>query len=454
MDTQLATIQTTLEIKTAESNSCADLVPRKEEQQEKNPNTREFKHATTDFETFLHIIKASLGSGLLATPDAFKNAGIALGLIGTAMAVAAITHTTAMLVRNSQTLCYMLKKPFLTYFETAEYAFEYGNLPAAKGHGGLARRFVKLFSLITYYGVNTIYMVLIASTIKQLVETRIDTQWNIRWYILLALIIILPVGVIKLMKFLAPFSAFANVCLFGGLGIILCRILRDLPPVSSRPLVAPIEKIPLFISTILFGCEGIGIVLPAENEMKNPDHFLGWTGVLSWSMFCIGISNAIVGFFGYLKFGDEVQGSISLNMQDDWISELVKILIALAILFSYGLQMTVTSEVVWDSVKDRFHKDNSKKAYYCVRSSLVVGTAVVAAVIPNLAPIISLFGAVGFSMMGLFCPAVIDLVLYYDPERGWTDWRCLKNILLMLAALAATLLGTYSSMVDIITNYE
>nr|XP_018916526.1 PREDICTED: proton-coupled amino acid transporter-like protein pathetic [Bemisia tabaci]XP_018916527.1 PREDICTED: proton-coupled amino acid transporter-like protein pathetic [Bemisia tabaci]XP_018916528.1 PREDICTED: proton-coupled amino acid transporter-like protein pathetic [Bemisia tabaci]XP_018916529.1 PREDICTED: proton-coupled amino acid transporter-like protein pathetic [Bemisia tabaci]XP_018916530.1 PREDICTED: proton-coupled amino acid transporter-like protein pathetic [Bemisia tabaci] len=442
-----------MEMKSSESASNVTQVMTRSQQEKVFP-PRQFKHATSDFETFLHIVKSSLGSGLLATPDAFKNAGIGLGLVGMAVAVLVITHATSILVRSSQAICCTLQKPHLTYADTAEYAFEYGNIPAVRPYAGFARKFVKVFSVITYYGVNTVYVVLIASSAKQLIENHIEWSLNIRWYILLVLVLILPLGIIKLMKFLAPFSAIANVCLFVGLGIILFKIMDDLPPLSERPFVAPIEKVPLFFATMLFGLEGIGTVLPVENEMKNPDHFLGWTGVLSVSMFFIGLVNAIVGLFGYWKYGDAVCGSISLNMEQDWLSELVKFLIAVAILFTYGLQMTVTSEVVWDSVQDYFHKDNSKVAYYCVRASLVVGTAIVAAIIPNLAPIISLFGAIGFSMLGLFCPAVIDFVLFYDVEKGLTDWRCWKNILLIIAAFSATFLGAYTSLADIISNYS
>jgi len=38
----------------------------------------------------------------------------------------------------------------------------------------------------------------------------------------------------------------------------------------------------------------------------------------------------------------------------------------------------------------------------------------IAAIVPNLAPIISLFGAVFFSILGLLCPAVIHLVAFWE----------------------------------------
>ena len=59
-------------------------------------------------------------------------------------------------------------------------------------------------------------------------------------------------------------------------------------------------------------------VLPIENKMKRPSELGGWTGVLN-----IGVTIAIllfsfIGFFGYLRFGDEIHGSITLNLPEDF----------------------------------------------------------------------------------------------------------------------------------------
>lgn len=48
--------------------------------------------------------------------------------------------------------------------------------------------------------------------------------------------------------------------------------------------------------------------------MKNPSHFLGCPGVLNFGMaFVVGLY-ALVGFMGYLKYGEDIQVSITLNL--------------------------------------------------------------------------------------------------------------------------------------------
>ena len=63
--------------------------------------------------------------------------------------------------------------------------------------------------------------------------------------------------------------------------------------------------------------QGIGVVLPLENQMRTPHEMRGWNGVLNTSMILVSCLYIAVGFFGYLKYGDQVAGSITLNLPVD-----------------------------------------------------------------------------------------------------------------------------------------
>jgi len=86
---------------------------------------------------------------------------------------------------------------------------------------------------------------------------------------------------------------------------------------------------------------------------------------------------------------------------------------------------------------------------YIVTESCFIPVAVAIAV-PNLGPIISLVGAICFSTLGLFCPAVIENVTYWDHGLGWRLW---KNIIVIIFALIALVTGTYASILEIISEY-
>lgn len=63
--------------------------------------------------------------------------------------------------------------------------------------------------------------------------------------------------------------------------------------------------------------EGIGTVMPVENQLRKPKDMAGWCGILNWAMLIVTISYGFLGFFGYLKYGDDVKATISLNLPSD-----------------------------------------------------------------------------------------------------------------------------------------
>lgn len=54
------------------------------------------------------------------------------------------------------------------------------------------------------------------------------------------------------------------------------------------------------------------------------------------------------------------------------MAEFIKILVGLAILFTFGLQMTAVMEVVWNIVQNKIKKENQDVGYYIVRAVAVV----------------------------------------------------------------------------------
>jgi proton-coupled amino acid transporter len=55
-------------------------------------------------------------------------------------------------------------------------------------------------------------------------------------------------------------------------------------------------------------------VMPLENNMKTPSHFIGCPGVLNIGMAIVVLLYTGVGFFGFLHYGDDTKGSITLNL--------------------------------------------------------------------------------------------------------------------------------------------
>ncbi|RZF43025.1 hypothetical protein LSTR_LSTR001203 [Laodelphax striatellus] len=432
----------------------ASTLDRDQKKKNEVAQSRDHSKATSDFGALLHVIKSSLGAGILASPDAFKHGGLIFSIFGTIFMGIVSTHCTHLVVKASQDLCFMLKKPKLCYPETAEAAFQEGAGKRLRRYARLFRKMVDFSQFITYYGINTAYVLIISSSAKEIVEYHFGLSYNIRWYSLATTLLVVPIGCVKHMKYLVPFSAMANFLLGIGITISFYYIFQDLPPIDSRPAIQSPSSISLFLSTVLLGMEGIGTIMPIENSMRHPSHFLGCPGVLNFAMLIVVSLITSLGFFGYLKYGDKTVGSITLNLPHDWLAESIKICVALAILFTYSLQLTASIEVLWDNVKHNFNKEIQGKAYYVIRVLLILGTVLLAIAVPNLSPVISLIGAVGFAVLGITIPVTIDTILYWDEGFGIGNWVLWKNGILLLISLYAMIAGGITSLIDIIEEYS
>ncbi|CAH2985487.1 unnamed protein product [Chilo suppressalis] len=420
---------------------------------------RKLAHPTSDMDTLIHLLKGSLGSGILAMPMAFLNAGLFFGLVATFLIGGICTYCVHVLVRTSHDLCRRIQKPSLGFAETAEAAFLSGP-PAVHKFSRLAKAMINWFLVIDLLGCCCVYIVFFSKNVKQVVDYyATGSDWHdidIRVYMATLLPFLIAINMIRNLKYLAPFSMIANLLVGTGMGITIYYLFQDIPSIQERSPFAGFERLPMFFGTAIFALEGIGVVMPLENNMKTPTHFIGCPGVLNTGMFFVVSLYAFVGFTGYLKYGTNTKSSITLNLpEDEILGQSVKLMIAVAIFFTYSLQFYVPMEIIWKNVRHWF---GAKKnlAEYSIRIALVIVTVAIAIAIPNLGPFISLVGAVCLSFLGLIFPAVIETVTYWDRPNGLGrfNWVLWKNTCLISFGILGFLTGSYVSILDIIKGEE
>ncbi|XP_058816422.1 proton-coupled amino acid transporter-like protein pathetic [Topomyia yanbarensis] len=415
---------------------------------------RNLTHPTTNIDTLIHLIKGSLGSGILAMPLAFKNAGLWFGLGATITIGLICTYCIHILVKCAHLLCQREQIPSLCYSDVAETAFLAGP-DKVKKYSWWARFSIDLFLVVDLIGCCCIYLVFVATNVKQVVDHYTNSDYNVRFYILCTLAPLICINLIRKLKYLTPFSLIANLLMGTGVGITLYYATHDMPSVSDRPAIAELNRMPMFFGTVIFALECIGVVMSLENNMKTPQNFIGCPGVLNFGMATVVVLYTSVGFLGYLKYGDETKGSITLNLPvEDFLAQAVKIMIAVAIFFTYSLQFYVPMEIIWKRTQHNFNEPRDF-AEYAIRIGLVILTVAIAVALPNIGPFVTLIGAVCLSTLGLMFPAIIELVTYYDvPGYGCCYWVLWKNIALILFGVIGFLTGTYVSIVEFTENLE
>lgn len=200
--------------------------------------------------------------------------------------------------------------------------------------------------------------------------------------------------------------------------------------------------------------EGIGAVMPVENSMEKPQEFLGKPSVLLISMIVVTVLYTVMGLLGYIRFGDEIRGSITLNLPtDEWAAITGQVLIGFAILFTYGLQFYIPMDILLRKIENRIAKRRNVSEIV-IRTGIMIVMGCLAIAVPDLEPFISLVGAVFFGSLGLFVPAFIEIVyLHTNDSYGPLRWKLYKNLFLMLFALIAMFAGAFVSIKDIVETY-
>lgn len=415
---------------------------------------RDKRNATSDLGATAHLLKSSLGTGILAMPKAIKNGGVLFGGIGTIIIGIICAHCVHILVRTSHVLCRRTKTPQMTYADTAYAAFLCGPKPI-RPWAFVSKIFVNTALCATYVGGACVYVVFIAASLKQVTDFRTGKDIDVRLYIVSLIPALVLLGQVRNLKYLVPFSMLANIFMMSGFAITLYYIFSNVKSIENVKLFSSAEQLPHFFATVIFAIEGIGVVMPVANNMKKPQHFLGCPSVLNITMSIVVILYAVMGVFGYLKYGEAVEASITLNLPiEETLAQVVKLLIAAAVLFTYGLQYFVPLEILWNAIKPMFSHKYAAISETMMRIGMVMITVIVAVAVPKLDPFISLVGAIFFSILGISIPAVIETISCWENHLGTFKWRLWKNSFLLIFALLALGFGSWISVIDIIDYYK
>lgn len=421
------------------------------EAQEYNPfEHRQVKKANSDARSLANLIKSSLGSGILAVPLAFANSGWAVGIVGTIIIAFICGHCVHIFVTVSRGCCKLVRKPLLGYAETCRAVFATGP-KRLRPLSNVAGVFAEFSLILTYVGVCCIFTVLIADSIKQLLDQYAPSFiLQVEYYCLLLLIPLCIMVQIRYLKWLASFSLIANVLLFLTFVICLYYIFKDDITIADKRVVGYPARFPAFLSTVIFAMEGIGVVMPVENAMKKPEHFLGCPSVLVIAMSFIMILYTTLGLFGYFRYGDELRGSITLNLPvDEWPAICAKSFIAISILFTYPLHFYVVIDVI-TTYGEPFIKEKYRNiTQIFVRIAIVFFCGAIGIALPMLEQIINIVGSVFYSILGLVIPGIVETVFRWN-DLGKFKWILWKNMLIVLFGVGCLVSGLTVTIMDIV----
>ncbi|XP_049730106.1 proton-coupled amino acid transporter 2 isoform X1 [Elephas maximus indicus] len=413
----------------------------------------------TGFQTLVHLVKGNMGTGILGLPLATKNAGILMGPLSVLAMGFVACHCMHILVRCARHFCHRLNKPFMDYGDTVMHGLEASPSSWLQNHAYWGRCVVIFFLIVTQLGFCCAYIVFVADNLKQIVEAingttntcvhngtmTLTPTMDSRLYMLSFLPFLVLLALIRNLRILSIFSLLANISMLVSLVIVVQYIVQGIPDPSRLPLVASWNTYPLFFGTAVFAFESIGVVLPLENNMKDTHRF---PAIVSLGMFIITALYIIIGTLGYLQFGDDIKASITLNLPNCWLYQLVKFLYIIGILCTYPLQFYIPAEIIIPFILSRVSKRWAQVLDLSVRLAMVCLTCSIAILIPHLDLVLSLVGSVSGSALAFVIPPLLEITTYYS--EGMSPFTIAKDALISILGFVGFVAGTYQAIHELI----
>ncbi|KAI9567358.1 amino acid transporter [Boletus coccyginus] len=283
------------------------------------PSTSVHGDATVP-QAVLMLLKSFVGTGVLFLGKAFANGGLVFSVV-TIAAVALISLYSFLL---------LVRAKFVV-------SGSFGDVGGALY--GPWMRYAILFSItISQIGFVAAYTIFVAENLQAFVSAVTDcaTNLSVPYFILIQLVIFLPLALVRNLAKLSTTALIADVFVLAGLLYIFgseIAIISD-KGIAQVQMFNP-RDFPLFIGTAVFSFEGIGLIIPITDSMREPHKFPKvLTGVMIGLLVLFGGAGALA----YLTFGSDVKAVVLVNLDQTNKFTQVQFLYSLAILLSIPLQ--------------------------------------------------------------------------------------------------------------------
>ncbi|KAL4707487.1 hypothetical protein ACJJTC_000239 [Scirpophaga incertulas] len=400
---------------------------------------------TTVLESIGHLIKSCLGGGVVAIHESYKTCGLWTALVLNVFLGLAVSYCMLILARSAQKMYGRLQIPKMTYPDLAEACLEVGPWPKMRKFSKCFRYCVDATITIDLFGSCCVYQVVIARTIKQLIEgmdeVSDEANTSVRVYIVCLIVPCLLICMITSLKYLAPFSLVAD---FFIVTVAISTIYYGVKAATKSPTEYPIfNTVPglfEFMGVCVFSMEGVGATLAIENNMTYPKKF---PLVLAGGMSVVMSMVMIVGFFGYWGFGIHAKSPVTVNFPWELFPIILKVFMALMIYVTFALNFWIPFELVWYYLKQKHPQEKFWFWERVYRAIHVIVISIIAITFPNVSKFMGMLGSFCLSNMGFIFPAFIELTINWEePGLGFMKWRLIKFIAIFIFGAILCIVGT------------
>ncbi|KAL9028694.1 MAG: hypothetical protein Q9196_002978 [Gyalolechia fulgens] len=290
------------------------------------------------------LLKSFVGTGVLFLPKAYLNGGMLFSNL-VLLFVAALSYYCFILLVNTR----------------LKVEASFGDMGGIL-YGKWLRILILSSVALSQIGFVSAYIVFTSENLQAFILAVSDCRtWiDIKFMVLMQLIIFLPLSLIRDISALSLTAYIADFFILLGL---IYLYYFDLFTIAVNHGLADIvnfnpQNWSLFIGTAIFTFEGVGLILPIQESMRQPSKF---PPVLAAVMVIITVVFVSMGALSYAAFGSSTKTVVLLNLpQDDRFVNAVQFLYSLAILLSTPLQLFPAIRIMENAFFTRSGKNNPR----------------------------------------------------------------------------------------------
>ncbi|KAI4191168.1 MAG: hypothetical protein L6R41_000305 [Letrouitia leprolyta] len=281
--------------------------------------------------SFFTLLKAFIGTGIMFLPKAFNNGGILFSSI--------TLITVSLLSCLSFHLLLLCRK---------RYGGGYGEIGSAIG-GRKLRSLILTSITLSQIGFVCSGVIFIAENLRSFlnaVSPGPTVAVGTKSLIAVQLLVLIPLSLIRDISRLGPVALLADIFIFIGLFYIWYYDISTIATSGMHPTVQLFnpQSFTLTIGSAIFTYEGIGLILPIQSSMAQPDKF---PRLLYIVMIIITTIFTSVGALCYATFGSNTRVEIISNYpQTSKLVNSVQFLYSIAVLVGTPVQLFPATRII------------------------------------------------------------------------------------------------------------
>lgn len=187
---------------------------------------------------------------------------------------------------------------------------------------------------------------------------------------------------------------------------VYVRAIQTLQVEGPAPNLVAVNwsDLPVFFGLAVFTFEGIGLVLPIQRSMAQPEKL---PTLLRIAIVFLALVFVSFGLVCYCAWGDQTDAMITFNLGSGQLTSFLRLFYSVGVFFTFPIMMFPVFQLV--EQKYRFFVKHKTRRRIIFRSIVVISCVVAAIVIPDFGLFLGLIGSVACSVIAFILPSMMHL---------------------------------------------